>query len=68
MPFQSKKERLHLAEADHDMLQRVSHARTEEYRRVERIRMLLHYVDGLSVPKIAEMLGATVPKGKPLCR
>lgn len=44
------------------MLQRISHARTEEYRRVERARMLLHYADGLSVPKIAEALGTTVPK------
>ncbi|WP_422730658.1 helix-turn-helix domain-containing protein, partial [Paenibacillus popilliae] len=39
------------------MLQRISHARSEEYRRVERARILLHYADGLSIPKIAEILG-----------
>ncbi|GAC44307.1 helix-turn-helix domain-containing protein, partial [Paenibacillus popilliae] len=62
MPFQSKKEKLVLSIADREMLQRISHARSEEYRRVERARILLHYADGLSIPKIAEILGTTVPK------
>lgn len=62
MPFQSKKGKLELSNTDRDMLQKISHARTEEYRRVERARMLLHYADGLSIPKIAEILGTTVPK------
>ncbi|GAC44026.1 transposase and inactivated derivative, partial [Paenibacillus popilliae ATCC 14706] len=57
MPFQSKKEKLVLSIADREMLQRISHARSEEYRRVERARILLHYADGLSIPKIAEILG-----------
>ncbi|GAC44233.1 hypothetical protein PPOP_3636, partial [Paenibacillus popilliae ATCC 14706] len=38
MPFQSKKEKLVLSIADREMLQRISHARSEEYRRVERAR------------------------------
>jgi transposase len=62
MPFKSKKEKLHLADADREMLQRISKARTEEFRRVERARILLHYADGLSIPKIAELLSTTVPK------
>lgn len=62
MPFQSKKEKLQLSDTDRDMLQRISHARSEEYRRVERARMLLHFADGMSIPKIAEALGTTVPK------
>ncbi|WP_429842896.1 helix-turn-helix domain-containing protein [Brevibacillus sp. FIR094] len=62
MPFQSKKEKLQLSITERDMLLKISRACTEEYRRVERARMLLHYADGLSIPKIAEMLSTTVPK------
>lgn len=62
MPFQSKKEKLHLSDTEREKLQRISHARTEAYRRVERARMLLHYAEGMSIPKIAEALGTTVPK------
>lgn len=62
MVFKSKKEKLQLSDTDREMLQRISNARTEEFRRVERARMLLHYADGLSIPKIAELLGTTVPK------
>ena len=62
MAFKSKKEKLQLLDTDREMLQRISKARTEEFRRVERARMLLHYADGLSIPKIAELLGTTVPK------
>lgn len=62
MPFQSKKEKLILTETEREMLQRISQARTEEYRRVERARMLLHFADGLSIPKIADVLNTTVPK------
>ncbi|MBA3967822.1 MAG: helix-turn-helix domain-containing protein, partial [Nitrospirales bacterium] len=43
-------------------LQRLSQSRTEEFRRVERARMLLHYTEGLSIPKIAELLNTTGPK------
>ncbi|MCQ4365952.1 IS630 family transposase [Mycobacterium gordonae] len=62
MPFQSKKEKIQLSPADHEMLLKVSQARSEEYRRVERARMILQYADGLSIPKIAEALGTTVTK------
>ncbi|OGX60638.1 MAG: integrase [Paenibacillus sp. RIFOXYA1_FULL_44_5] len=62
MPFKSKKAKLVLSEEEHGMLQRLSQARTEEFRRVERARMMLHYADGLSIPKIAESLNTTVPK------
>ncbi|WP_196233319.1 helix-turn-helix domain-containing protein [Paenibacillus polymyxa] len=31
------------------------------FRRVESARILLHYADGLSIPKIAELLSTTVP-------
>jgi transposase len=62
MPFVSKKAKFILTEEDQKMLQRVSAARTEEYRRVERSRMLLHYAEGLSIPKIAELLNTTVTK------
>jgi transposase len=62
MPFQSKKAELMLTEEEQKMLQRVSTARTEEYRRVERSRMLLHYAEGSSIPKIAELLNTTVTK------
>lgn len=62
MPFQSKKEKLQLSNTDRDMLRKISTARSEEYRRVERARILLHFADGLSIPKIAEVLGTTVPK------
>jgi transposase len=60
--FKSKKSRLILSDEDRDFLHRLSQSRTEEYRRVERARMLLHYADGLSVPKIAKLLNTTVPK------
>lgn len=62
MPFQSKKEKLSLTDTEREMLQRISQARTEEYRRVERARMLLHYADGMSIPKIADALLTTVTK------
>lgn len=62
MPFESNKEKLVLTSTERDMLQKVSQARTEEYRRVERARILLHYADGLSIPKIAEALQTTVTK------
>ena len=62
MAFKSKKSRLILSDEDRDFLHRLSQSRTEEYRRVERARMLLHYADGLSVPKIAKLLNTTVPK------
>lgn len=62
MPFQSKKAKLMLSEEEQKMLQRTSSARTEEYRRVERSRMLLHYAEGLSIPKVAELLNTTVTK------
>jgi transposase len=62
MPFKSKKEKLELSDTNREMLQRISKARSEEFRRVERARILLHYADGTSIPKIAELLGTTVPK------
>jgi DNA-directed RNA polymerase specialized sigma24 family protein len=62
MPFQSKKAKLMLTEEEQKMMQRVSTARTEEYRRVERSRMLLQYAEGSSIPKIAELLNTTVTK------
>jgi transposase len=62
MPFKSTKEKLQLSDTDREMLQRISKARTEEFRRVERARMLLHYADGMSIPKIADLLATTVPK------
>lgn len=62
MPFESKKEKLLLTDTEREMLQKISQARTEEYRRVERARMLLLYADGLSVTKIAETLQTTVTK------
>jgi transposase len=62
MPFQSKKERLQLTDIEQEMLLKISQARTEEYRRVERARMLLQYAAGLSVTKIADALQTTVTK------
>lgn len=62
MPFQAKKASLQLSAIDREKLQRLSQARSEAYRRVERARMLLHYAEGMSIPKIAEALGTTVPK------
>lgn len=62
MPFQSKKAKLQLSETEREMLLRISHSRAEEYRRVERAKILLHFVEGLSIPKIAAALGTTVPK------
>jgi hypothetical protein len=62
MVFKSKKQPLILTPEERKFLQRISQSRTEEFRRVERARMLLHYADGLSIPKIAKLLGATVPK------
>ncbi|WP_407055635.1 IS630 family transposase [Paenibacillus dendritiformis] len=37
-------------------------ARSEEFRRVERARILLHFTDGLSIPMIAQLLGTTLTK------
>lgn len=62
MAFKSKKEKLQLSDSDREILQRISKARTEEFRRVERARMILYYADNISIPKIADMLGTTVPK------
>lgn len=62
MPFQTKKAKLELTETERELLEKISTARTEEYRRVERARMLLHYANGLSVPKIAHTLQTTVTK------
>lgn len=36
MPFKSKKEKLQLTDTDRERLQRISKARSEEFRRVER--------------------------------
>jgi len=41
MPFQSKKAKLQLSEIEREMLLRISHSRTEDYRRVERAKILL---------------------------
>jgi transposase len=62
MPFKSTKEKLILSEDNLQFLRRISQARTEEFRRVERARILLHYSEGLSIPKIAGILQTTVPK------
>ncbi|THF82188.1 helix-turn-helix domain-containing protein [Cohnella fermenti] len=62
MPFQSRKEKLLLADDELQLLQRLSRARSEQYRRVERARILLHYANGLSIPRIADALGTTVAK------
>jgi transposase len=62
MPFKSTKEKLILNEENLHFLKRISQARTEEFRRVERARMLLHYSEGLSIPKIADLLQTTVSK------
>lgn len=62
MPFQSKKEKLQLSDLEREMLRKIRRARTEEYRRVERARMLLQYAAGLSIPKIADALQTTVMK------
>jgi transposase len=62
MPFKSTKEKLILSEDNLHFLKRISQTRTEEFRRVERARMLLHYSEGLSIPKIANLLQTTVSK------
>ncbi|MBP1997103.1 helix-turn-helix domain-containing protein, partial [Paenibacillus eucommiae] len=62
MPFKSTKEKLILNEEDQQFLKRISQARTEEFRRVERARMLLHYSEGLSITKIADVLQTTATK------
>jgi transposase len=62
MPFKSTKKKLILNEEDQQFLKRISQARTEEFRRVERARMLLHYSEGLSITKIADVLQTTATK------
>ncbi|MEK0317933.1 IS630 family transposase [Cohnella sp. 56] len=62
MPFKSNKKPLALSQTDRESLERISQARSEEYRRVERARMVLQFADGVSVPKIAKALGTTVTK------
>lgn len=62
MPFQSKKAKLQLSETDRGLLQRISNARTEEYRRVERARILLHFEEGLSIPKLQQHLVRRCPR------
>lgn len=62
MAYKSKKQALILTSDERDFLQRISQSRTEEFRRVERARMLLLFADRLSIPKIAKSLGTTVPK------
>lgn len=62
MPFKSNKKPLALSQTDRESLERISQARSEEYRRVERARMVLQFADGMSVPKIAKALGTTVTK------
>ncbi|WP_369011089.1 helix-turn-helix domain-containing protein [Paenibacillus sp. MER TA 81-3] len=37
----------------------MSHNRSEKYQSVERARMILHYAEGLSISKIAEVLNRT---------
>ncbi|WP_159888424.1 hypothetical protein [Paenibacillus puerhi] len=49
-------------DVEQEMLLKISQARTEQYQRVERARMLLHYAHGLGVAKIADALQTTVTK------
>lgn len=62
MPFKRTKAELHLSQEDRDFLEKINQSRTEEVRRVERARMLLLYVEDISVPKIADRLNTNPQK------
>lgn len=64
MGLQTRKTRLVLTEEERHSLHRISQARVEEYRRVERARMIMHYADGLSLSQIAEQMGVPIAKVK----
>src|SRR5699024_12083087 len=62
MPFKRTKAELHLSQEDRDFLEKINQSRTEEVRRVERARMLLLYVEDISVLKIADRLNTNPQK------
>lgn len=62
MPFAQKKPALILSEEESKYLNKIANSRTEEFRHVERARILLSYASGMSVPKIAKELKSTAPK------
>ena len=62
MPFKRTKAELTFTQSDRDELNKVVKTRTEEFRRVERAKMMLLYADGESVPAIADQLNTNAPK------
>lgn len=59
MPLLKKKPLL-LCEEDRNFLNRVSQSRTEQVRRVERAKVLLHYADGMKSSAIAALMQLSV--------
>jgi hypothetical protein len=51
LPFVATKAKLPLSDGERAYLERGSQARTEEYRRAERAKMLLLYADGMNASK-----------------
>src|SRR5690625_2791411 len=62
MPFKRTKAELTLTQSEQDELIKITKTRTEEFRRVERAKMMLLYADGESVPSIADQLNTNAPK------
>ena len=62
MPFESQRAKLQLSEDERASLEKISRARGEAARRVERARMLLSYADGANVSEIARRLHTNRPK------
>lgn len=62
MPFQSQRAPLQLSEDEQALLEKISRARGEPARRVERARILLSYAQGTTVSEIARRLHTNRPK------
>ncbi|GAA0593846.1 IS630-like element ISMsm2 family transposase [Virgibacillus siamensis] len=62
MPFKRTKAELILTQSERDELNKIIKTRTEEFRRVERAKMMLLYADGEQAPAIADQLNTNAPK------
>ena len=62
MPFARKRPPLTLTPKDQEALTTLSQARTELFKRVERVRMILAYAGGESISSIARQLATNRPK------
>lgn len=62
MPFKRTKAELILTDSERVELKQITKTRSEEFRRVERAKMMLLYAEGQGAPAIADQLNTNAPK------